>query len=36
MGAQQSSQDGPSAASAPTKTCYYELLSIERDATEDA
>ncbi|KAG9250133.1 meiotically up-regulated protein [Emericellopsis atlantica] len=38
MGAQQSSDSSAGPSSAPTvaeRTCYYELLSIERDATEE-
>jgi hypothetical protein len=34
MGANQSSQNGP-AGSAEVKTSYYELLGVERDATDD-
>jgi len=38
MGAEQSSQKGagaPEEAGERVKTCYYELLSIERTATDD-
>ncbi len=37
MGAEQSTNRGAGAqpASAPQKTCYYELLSVERTATDD-
>ncbi|TEA11076.1 DnaJ-like protein subfamily C member 21 [Colletotrichum sidae] len=37
MGAQQSSsqQDGEAYDSQPRKTCYYELLAVGRDATDD-
>ncbi|KAF6814882.1 DnaJ domain-containing protein [Colletotrichum musicola] len=37
MGAQQSSGrgQGDDSTSQPVKTCYYELLAIERDATDD-
>ncbi|KAI6779683.1 uncharacterized protein J7T54_007727 [Emericellopsis cladophorae] len=38
MGAQQSSDSSAGPSNAPTvaeRTCYYELLSIERDATEE-
>ncbi|KAK1984277.1 DnaJ domain-containing protein [Colletotrichum cereale] len=36
MGAQQSSgRDHGEGFSQPTKTCYYELLGVERDATDD-
>ncbi|TDZ19742.1 DnaJ-like protein subfamily C member 21 [Colletotrichum orbiculare MAFF 240422] len=37
MGAQQSSsqQDGEAYNSQPRKTCYYELLAVGRDATDD-
>jgi hypothetical protein len=41
MGAQQSSTKGSSGpsngtAAGPPKTCYYELLGVERQASEDA
>ncbi|RGP60343.1 hypothetical protein FLONG3_10905 [Fusarium longipes] len=36
MGAQQSSESSNAGGSAPVaKTCYYELLSVERSATDD-
>ncbi|KAK2053157.1 DnaJ domain-containing protein [Colletotrichum caudatum] len=36
MGAQQSSaRDHSEGSSQPAKTCYYELLGVERDATDD-
>lgn len=36
MGAQQSSgRDNQGDNAGPTKTCYYELLGVERDASED-
>lgn len=37
MGAQQSSANGDGSNSAtPVKTCYYELLGVDEDATDDA
>jgi hypothetical protein len=37
MGANQSSSQGGSAATSqtPSKTCYYDLLGVDRLATED-
>lgn len=36
MGAQQSSETSNAEGSAPVaKTCYYELLNVERSATDD-
>jgi len=36
MGAQQSSESSNAGGPAPVaKTCYYELLSVERSATDD-
>jgi hypothetical protein len=35
MGAEQSAPRDGRAAAAPRKTCYYELLGVERTATEE-
>jgi hypothetical protein len=35
MGANQSAQDPGKSHDKPTKTCYYEVLEVERNATDD-
>lgn len=36
MGAQQSSEQSDASGAAPAaKTCYYDLLGVERSATDD-